>query len=93
MILGTTLRVIAKQCPGYRIVPAGIANYSVSVCCCSKCKSAQKNGHEFANKFVCGRVIGRLDESERGHAIVAWNGSCDRAEFKKCDGDFELKEN
>ena len=39
----------------------------------------------------CGNLVGRLDPSEEGHAIVAWNGSCDRAEWRKSDGEFKLE--
>lgn len=86
MILGSTIRVISRQCPGYRIVPPGIARKSVSVCVCRSCANCI-----IGKDHRCGNLVGRLDPSEEGHAIVAWNGSCDRAVWRKSDGEFKLE--
>ena len=89
MILGSTLKILAKGCPNYHLVGAALAKSSLSVCCCKHCEHSfdSTNFH-----LMCDRVSGKLTEEDMGHAIVAWNGTCDRAEFEQCEcRDFKLE--
>jgi hypothetical protein len=86
MILGTTVKTLARLVPGYRLVAPGIARTTLSVCVCKNCAHCMVT--RSAEHNVCKRVVGKLEED--GYAIVAWNGSCDRAEFRE-DGDTNLE--
>lgn len=74
MIDGRTVRILARQVPNYHTVFRNLASRALSVVPCDSCShSVKKDGH-----LCCGRVLGRIEDD--GIAIVAWNGTCDRAE-------------
>lgn len=84
MILGSTVKMLARQVPNYHLVAHGIAKSSLSVCACMNCARARDCG---AGRLVCSRVEGRCEDD--GYAIVSANGTCDRAEFRR-DGETDL---
>ena len=87
MITGRTVETLRRQVPNYHLLAAGIARTSHTVCPCRGCahaKDSERLGH-----LVCGRVAGRIDD---GLAIVAVNGTCDRAEWRRETGDLKLSE-
>lgn len=85
VILGSTVKILARQVPNYHLLSPGIARDSLSVCPCVRC--AHCFGHSDPDgRLVCDRVAGVCDV---GYALVAANGTCDRAEFRK-DGGGDL---
>lgn len=82
MILGSTVKMLARQVPNYHLLSPGIARDSLSVCPCVRCAHGSDR-EALDGRLVCGRVAGLCDD---GYAIVAANGTCDRAEFRRDDG-------
>ena len=86
MILGTTVKILARQVPNYHLVSPSLARHSLTLCACRSCRWS-KDGSE--GHLLCDRVAGRVEDD--GYAIVATNGTCDRAEWRKDEAeDLEL---
>lgn len=77
--------MLARRVPNYHLLSPGIARDSLSVCPCVRCAHCSGNP-ALDGRLVCDRVAGLCEE---GYAIVAANGTCDRAEFRK-DGGGDL---
>lgn len=84
MIPGNIIHILARQVPNYHLVAQRIARSSLSVCACRNCKYGVDNGKLFDGKLFCDRVFPLF--IDKGYALVAENGTCDRAEFRKDDG-------
>lgn len=85
MIPGNIIHILARQVPNYHLVAQRIARSSLSVCACRNCKYGVLGDDKlFDGKLVCTRVFQLF--IDKGYALVAENGTCDRAEFRKDDG-------
>lgn len=81
MIPGNIVRILSRQVPNYHLVAKGIAKRSISLCVCKYCKY----GVEFSGPTLfCNRVFPYF--IDKGYSLVAENGTCDKAEFRRDAG-------
>lgn len=85
MITSDVLKLLNRRVPNYHLLSPRFIKGSVSACPCVACKHCLRR--EGDNKpcfstYVCGRVAQDFSEMKTpGHAVVAYNGTCDAAEF------------